>query len=99
MGQKEEKIGFEIAAEYQWNEDTVFARLMADRSEMDLMVGIRRQLDEESSIDVVISNKDTLNVRYGVDNGSGLSGFIAAFIHLKDPRDRAKLQYGVFMES
>ncbi len=84
--------------------DTLYGRLVAgtddaDQTKMDFAVGMRRKVDELSSVDVMVSNKDSVNMRYNwMSNELGLSGFIAAFFNLKDPRSRAKLQYGLFLE-
>ena len=83
---------------------TLYGRLVAgtddeDKPELDVAAGMRYQVDEQSTLDVMASNRDMINVRYKTSNGSGLSGYICGFINLRDARDRAKMQYGISFEA
>jgi len=100
---KEIECGF-MKERFRGNADnTLFGRMVAgsdgaEQRKMDFAVGMNHKVDEQSSVDVMVSNRDMVNVRYNLNNGAGLSGFMAAFVNLKDPRSRAKLQYGVLFE-
>ena len=100
---KEIECGFKKERFRGNDNDTFYGRFVAgtddaDQTMMDFAVGMNHKIDDQSSLDVMVSNKDSVNMRYNTSTGSGLSGFVAAFINLKDPRSRAKLQYGLFFE-
>ena len=89
--------------------NTLFGKVSAgtddnDKSEINYSVGLRREINKNSSIDFSVNNIDKINVVYntsndGNNNSFNLSGFIAADLDFApDAAARAKLRYGISID-
>ena len=89
------------------NEDTLFGKVSVgtdenDKADINYSLGLRRQLNKYSDINLMVSNNDTVNVVYNMtpkhDENKGrlsLSGFIAADLSFNNATTSAKLRYGI----